>query len=126
MPSNVALCVNPNQKYLKIDVDGAKYILAEALVSSVFGDTPYEVVEQYLGKDLEYKPYEPLFDWYKTDKKAWYVTCDDYVTLTDGSGIVHIAPAFGEDDSKVGVKYGLPFVQMVDDRGKFLDCCILV
>ena len=123
LPSNVALCVNPNQKYLKIDVDGAKYILAEALVSSVFGDTPYEVVEQYLGKDLEYKPYEPLFDWYKTDKKAWYVTCDDYVTLTDGSGIVHIAPAFGEDDSKVGVKYGLPFVQMVDDRGKFLDCC---
>lgn len=124
LPSNVALCVNPKEKYVKVEADGVNYILAEALVKSVFGDTPVEVKQEYVGKDLEYKPYQPLFDFYKGgDKKAWYVTCDDYVTLTDGSGIVHIAPAFGEDDSKVGLKYGLPLVQTVDDRGKFKDGC---
>ncbi len=124
LPSNVALCVNPKETYVKIAAKGEKYILAEALVKSVFGeDEPTEVLSTFKGKDLEFIRYQPLFDYFKTDKKAWFITCDGYVTLTDGSGIVHIAPAFGEDDAKVGKKYNLPFAQMVDDRGRFVDGC---
>ena len=116
LPSNVALCVNPNENYVKIECNGEKYILAEALCKSLFED--YRVIETKKGKELERVEYEPLFDFYK-DEGAFYVTCDNYVTLTDGSGIVHIAPAFGEDDANVGKKYNLPFVQMVDERGLF-------
>ena len=118
LPSNVALCVNPVETYVKIKVGDEKFILAEALVEANFHDTEYEVVEKYVGTDLEYKEYEPLFNFVTPDKKAYYVTCDSYVTLTDGTGIVHIAPAFGEDDANVGRKYDLPFVQLVDGKGE--------
>ena len=118
MPSNVALCVNPSEKYVKIKVDGVFYILAEALVKTNFPETEYETVEEYIGKDLEYKEYVPLFDFKKLDKKAHYITCENYVTLTDGTGIVHIAPAFGEDDNRVGKLYDLPFLQLVDAKGE--------
>lgn len=146
LPSNVALCVNPNETYVKVKVsvdakgnvirkEGCscghdhgheaageavgteKYILAEALLSVLEGD--YEIEETYTGKQLEFTEYEPLFDYVKPDKKAYYVTCDTYVTLTDGTGVVHIAPAFGEDDSKVGKNYDLPFVQLIDGKGEF-------
>ncbi|MBR5240107.1 MAG: isoleucine--tRNA ligase [Clostridia bacterium] len=120
LPSNVALCVNPDETYVKIETDGVKYILAEALVPSVI-ETEYTVLETYIGKDLEYKEYEPLFDFAKPDKKAYYIVCDHYVTLTDGTGIVHIAPAFGEDDAKVGRNYDLPFVQLVDQKGEMTE-----
>ena len=150
LPSNVALCVNPNETYVKVKVsvdeknnvvkEGEEesavgveyYILAEALLSVI--DGAYEVVETYVGKDLEYTQYIPLFDYAfnKTDgtigevgdrttvngKKAFYVTCDNYVTLTDGTGVVHIAPAFGEDDANVGRNYDLPFVQLVNEKGE--------
>ncbi len=117
LPSNVALCVNPNEAYVKIKVGDEKYILAEALVEkNIEGE--YEVIEKYTGTDLEYKEYTPLFDFAKPDKKCYFVTCDNYVTLTDGTGIVHIAPAFGEDDANVGRKYDLPFVQLVDGKGE--------
>ena len=135
LPSNVALCVNPVETYVKVKVsvnetgdvvkEGEEdtavkteyYYLAEALLSVIEG--VYEIVEKYTGKDLEYKEYEPLFDYANPDKKCYYVTCDGYVTLTDGTGVVHIAPAFGEDDANVGRKYDLPFVQLVDDKGQF-------
>ena len=117
LPSNVALCVNPNETYVKIKVGDEKYILAEALVEKNI-DGEYEVLEKYVGKNLEYKEYEPLFNFAKPDKKCYYVTCDNYVTLTDGTGIVHIAPAFGEDDANVGRNYDLPFVQLVDGKGE--------
>lgn len=117
LPSNVALCVNPNEAYVKIENSGEVYILAEALVDSVI-EGEYTVIEKYVGTDLEYTEYEPLFDFAKPDKKAYYVVCDNYVTLTDGTGIVHIAPAFGEDDANVGRKYDLPFVQLVDGKGE--------
>ena len=124
LPSNVALCVNPDETYVKVQMkeDGTVYYLAEALCDTVLGADSYEVKERYTGKDLEYKEYEPLYQCaadcaVKQRKKSHYVTCDRYVTLTDGTGVVHIAPAFGEDDSKVGKKYDLPFVQMVDAKG---------
>lgn len=117
LPSNVALCVNPAETYVKIKVGDEFYILAEALVEKNIEDE-YEVIEKYVGTDLEYKEYTPLFDFAKPDKKCYYVTCDNYVTLTDGTGIVHIAPAFGEDDANVGRKYDLPFVQLVDGKGE--------
>ena len=129
LPSNVALCVNPDETYCKVKAaDGYTYILAEALLDSVLGKLAeegkpaYEVVETYKGKDLEYIEYEPLYQCTadcaaKQNKKAHFVTCDSYVTMSDGTGIVHIAPAFGEDDSKVGKKYDLPFVQFVDGKG---------
>ena len=117
LPSNVALCVNPVETYVKVKKDDTVYYMAEALVASVLGED-VEVLESYVGKDLEYKEYEPLFPYAKPDKKAYYVTCDSYVTLTDGTGVVHIAPAFGEDDSNVGRKYDLPFVQLVDGKGE--------
>ena len=120
LPSNVALCVNPNEAYVKVESEGRRYILAEALCDSVLeGD--YQVLERYEGKELEYKEYEPLFPYAKVNKRAFYVTCDTYVTLTDGTGIVHIAPAFGEDDANVGRKYGLPFVQLVDPKGQMTE-----
>ncbi len=117
LPSNVALCVNENYSYVKIKVENEFYILAEDLISSVI-DTDYEIVEKYLGKDLEYMEYEPLFNFAKPDKKAYYVVLDDYVTLTDGTGIVHIAPAFGDDDYKVSRKYDLPILKLVNSRGE--------
>ncbi len=116
LPSNVALCVNPDETYVKIKVVDEYFILAEALVETNFPETEKEVVETYKGKDLEYKEYSALYP-SETREKAYYVTCDGYVTLTDGTGIVHIAPAFGEDDSKVGHKYDLPFLQLVDGKG---------
>ena len=125
LPSNVALCVNPDETYVKVQMkeDGTVYYLAQALCDTVLGEGTYEVKETYVGKDLEYKEYEPLFDCAvgiceKQHKKAYFVTCDTYVTLTDGTGVVHIAPAFGEDDSKVGRNYDLPFVQLVDAKGE--------
>ncbi len=125
LPSNVALCVNPAEDYVKVQMkeDGRIYYLAEALCNAVLGEDAYEIVERYKGTDLEYKEYEPLYQCSadvaaKQRKKAYYVVCDGYVTLTDGTGVVHIAPAFGEDDSKVGRKYDLPFVQLVDAKGE--------
>ena len=120
LPSNVALCVNPNETYVKIQVGDEKYILAEALVDANI-EEEYTVLEKYVGTDLEYKEYTPLFDFAKPDKKCYFVTCDNYVTLTDGTGIVHIAPAFGEDDANVGRKYNLPFVQLVDGKGEMTE-----
>ena len=120
LPSNVALCVGPEYKYVKVKCGEEFYILAEELLSSVL-DGEYEVVESYLGKDLEYKEYEPLFAFKKLDKKAYYVVCDNYVTLTDGTGIVHIAPAFGDDDYKVGRRYDLPVLQLVNSRGEMTE-----
>ncbi len=133
LPSNVALCVNPVESYVKVKAaDGKTYYMAEALLDTVLGklgteDTPaYEVLERYTGKELEYKEYEPLFDCSakvaeKQRKKGYFVTCDSYVTLTDGTGVVHIAPAFGEDDASVGRKYDLPFVQLVDGKGNMTE-----
>ena len=129
LPSNVALCVNPDETYCKVKAaDGYTYYMAEALLDKVLGklgseETPaYEVLEKYIGKDLEYKEYEPLFACAgeaaaKQKKKAHFVTADNYVTMSDGTGIVHIAPAFGEDDSRIGRNYDLPFVQFVDGKG---------
>ena len=129
LPSNVALCVNPETEYCKVKAaDGYTYYMATALLDKVLGplakdgEKAYEVLETFRGKDLEYKEYEPLFkctgDYVaKLGQKGHYVTCDNYVTLTDGTGIVHIAPAFGEDDANVGRKYNLPFVQFVDSKG---------
>ncbi len=118
LPSNVALCVHPRQQYVKAEMGGEYFIMAGALVEAVLG-TDAKIVEQYTGKELEYKEYEPLFDFGTADKKAYYVTVDDYVTLTDGTGVVHNAPAFGEDDARVGRNYDLPFVQMVNEQGRF-------
>ena len=130
LPSNVALCVNPDETYCKVKaVDGYTYYMAEALLDKVLGklakeegEKAYEVLETYKGTDLEYKAYEPLFACAgeaaaKQKKKAHFVTCDNYVTMSDGTGIVHIAPAFGEDDSRIGRNYELPFVQFVDGQG---------
>ena len=141
LPSNVALCVNPNERYAKVAAaDGYTYYMAEALLDTVLGKLAekadsentaaakpaYTVLETYVGKDLEYKEYEPLFDCAidickKQEKKAHYVVCDTYVTLTDGTGVVHIAPAFGEDDARVGREYDLPFVQLVDGKGEMTE-----
>ena len=118
LPSNVALCVNPKEDYVKVkkNDEGKVYYMAEALVEKVLGED-VEILDRYKGADLEYKEYEPLFRFVEPKKKAYYVTCADYVTLTDGTGVVHIAPAFGEDDSQVGRRYDLPFVQLVDEKG---------
>ena len=133
LPSNVALCVNPDETYCKVKAaDGYTYYIAKALLDKVFGklateNTPaYEIIEEYKGSELEYKEYEPLFDCVKPvcekqNKKGHYITCDTYVTMTDGTGIVHIAPAFGEDDAKVGRRYDLPFVQFVDGKGNLTE-----
>ena len=141
LPSNLALCVNPNEDYAKVKAaDGYTYYMACALLDTVLGKLGaagdkeegaengpvYEVLETYKGTDLEGKEYEPLYQCAadaaaKQNKKAFYVTCDTYVTLTDGTGVVHIAPAFGEDDANVGRKYGLPFVQLVDEKGNMAE-----
>ena len=133
LPSNVALCVNPEETYCKVKAaDGYTYYMAKALLDKVLGklateDKPaYEIIEEYKGSELEYKEYEPLFDFVKPvcekqNKKGHYITCDTYVTMTDGTGIVHIAPAFGEDDAKVGRRYDLPFVQFVDGKGNLTE-----
>ena len=141
LPSNLALCVNPNEDYAKVKAaDGYTYYMACALLDTVLGKLSaagnkeegaengqaYEVLETYKGTDLEGKEYEPLYQCAadaaaKQNKKAFYVTCDTYVTLTDGTGVVHIAPAFGEDDANVGRKYGLPFIQLVDEKGNMAE-----
>ena len=131
LPSNVALCVNPDETYAKVKAaDGYTYYMAEALLEKVLGQlktdenpNPYEVLETMKGSDLEYREYEPLYDCSvpivaKEHKKAYFVECDDYVTMTDGTGIVHEAPAFGEDDARVGRKYDVAFVQLVDEKGE--------
>ena len=129
LPSNVGLCVNPVEDYAKVKAtDGKVYYMAVALLDTVLGNEEedvkaYEILETYKGKDLEYKEYEPLYACAyekakKQNKKGFYVTCDSYVTLTDGTGVVHIAPAFGEDDANVGRKYDLPFVQLVTEKGE--------
>ena len=120
LPSNVALCMNANENYVEILSDGVRYVLAEALVASLFEE--YEVLNVKKGKDYEYAEYEPMFDYAvgSFKEKAFYITNAEYVTLTDGTGIVHIAPAFGEDDANVGRAYNLPFVQMVGPDGKFV------
>ena len=124
LPSNTALCVNPDETYIKVKAaDGYTYIMAEALAEKVLGPLgEYEVLERCVGTDLEYRPYEPLFEGAgkaaeKQRKKSHFVTCDNYVTMTDGTGIVHIAPAFGEDDGRIGRSYDLPFIQFVDGAG---------
>ena len=114
--SNVAACVNPNEKYVKCLSKGHNFIVAKKLANKVLGDE-YEVVEEYIGKDLEYLEYEQYMDILKVDKKAFYVTCDEYVTMEDGTGIVHMAPAFGQDDYEVGLKYDLPVLNPVDENG---------
>ncbi|MBR3153692.1 MAG: class I tRNA ligase family protein, partial [Lachnospiraceae bacterium] len=122
LPSNCALCVNPHESYVKV-VDGEfTYIMAEALVEKVLGEGK-EILERYVGKDLEYMEYEPLYECAgqaaaNQHKKAHFVTVDEYVTMTDGTGIVHIAPAFGEDDSRIGRNYDLPFIKFVDEQGR--------
>ena len=133
LPSNVALCVNPDDTYCKVKAaDGYTYYMAKELLDKVLGKLAtekapaYEILEEYKGSFLEYKEYEPLFDCAKPvcekqNKKAFYITCDSYVTMSDGTGIVHIAPAFGEDDAKVGRRYDLPFVQFVDGKGEMTE-----
>ena len=133
LPSNVGLCVNPEDTYVKVKAaDGYVYYMAEALLDKVLGELAeegkpaYEILETYKGKDLEYKEYEPLFacagaSAEKQHKKGFYVVCDGYVSMSDGTGIVHIAPAFGEDDARVGRKYELPFVQFVDGKGNMTE-----
>ena len=133
LPSNVALCVNPDEMYCKVKAaDGYTYYMAEALLDKVLGslagegEKAYEVLETMKGQDLEYKEYEALFACAaeaaaKQNKKGHFVTCDSYVTMSDGTGIVHIAPAFGEDDANVGRKYDLPFVQFVDGKGEMTE-----
>ncbi|MCQ2485023.1 MAG: isoleucine--tRNA ligase [Clostridia bacterium] len=133
LPSNVALCVNPNEEYAKVKAaDGYTYYIAVALLDKVLGalgedgKPAYEILEKFVGKDMEYKEYEPLFECAgeraaKQKKKAHFVTCDTYVTMSDGTGIVHIAPAFGEDDNRIGRNYDLPFVQFVDGKGNMTE-----
>jgi len=125
LPSNLGLCVNPNVTYVKVRVYGKVYYLAEALMDSVFADSwgDREILATMKGSDLEYRKYEPLYPFADKDvqDKAFFVTCDDYVTTEDGTGIVHIAPAFGEDDNRVCRKYGMPFVQFVNDKGEMTE-----
>ena len=117
--ANVALCVNPNEEYVKVESQGYKFILASKLADKVLGED-YKIIEKYMGSDLEYMEYEQLIPEIKVEGKAFYVTNDTYVTMEDGTGIVHIAPAFGEDDSRVGMKYKLPYVNPVGEDGKYL------
>ena len=118
LPSNVALCVNPEETYAKVQYQDEVLYMAQALLDTVLGENNYTVLETFPGKTMEHMEYEPLYRFVNPAEKCWYVTCDTYVTLTDGTGVVHIAPAFGEDDAKVGRRYGLPFVQLVDAKGE--------
>ena len=122
LPSNVALCVNAKEKYTKIKVGEEFFILAVALIPKLFEDGTYEEIETKTGKEYEYTEYEPLFQYnLKLKEKGYYVTNAEYVSLNDGTGVVHIAPAFGEEDYQVGLAYKLPFVQMINNEGKFID-----
>ncbi|MBE5786438.1 MAG: isoleucine--tRNA ligase [Clostridiales bacterium] len=123
LPSNLALCVNPRDTYARFTVDGLTYIMAKELIPAVFPDKQVEILAEMPGEELKGMEYVPLFDFAvgKLDKQAWYVVCDDYVTMTDGSGIVHIAPAFGEDDNRVCNENGLPFVNFVDTQGRMTE-----
>ncbi len=121
LPSNLALCVNPDVVYVKVAVEEEQYILAKELCDTVLGEGKYEILEEYPGTALERKRYLPLFDFVTPDKDCYYVTCDRYVTTGDGTGIVHIAPAFGEDDAAVGRAYDLPFVQLVNGKGEMTE-----
>ena len=116
--ANVALCVNPNEEYVKVKSQGHKFILAQKLANKILGED-IEILETYKGSDLEYVEYEQLIPSLSVDKKAFYVTCDEYVTMEDGTGIVHLAPAFGQDDYNVGRKYNLPYLNPVGDDGKY-------
>ena len=123
LPANVALCVNPSQSYVKVQAEDGIYVLAEALVKSVFKEQEVTVLESYIGTDLCGTEYVPLYDFIKPDKKGHFVVADNYVTMDDGTGIVHIAPAFGEDDSRVGKENDLPFINHVNTQGNFVDGC---
>ena len=116
--ANVALCVNPNEEYVKVKSQGHKFILAKKLANKILGED-IEILETYKGSELEYVEYEQLIPSLSVDKKAFYVTCDEYVTMEDGTGIVHLAPAFGQDDYNVGRKYNLPYLNPVGDDGKY-------
>lgn len=118
--ANVALCVNPNEEYIKASSQGYNFIVAKKLANKVLGDD-YETLETYKGSDLEYTEYEQLLPFLSVDKHAFYVTCDNYVTMEDGTGIVHLAPAFGADDANVGKKYGLPYLNPVGEDGCYTD-----
>ena len=118
--SNVALSVNPKETYVKVLSKGYNFIVAKKLVNNILGDD-VEILEEYMGTDLEYKEYEQLLPFLEVDKKGFYVTADDYVTMEDGTGIVHIAPAFGDDDNRIGVKYNLPFLNPVGEDGRYTD-----
>ena len=118
--SNVAICVNPEEDYIKASSKGYNFIVAKSLANKVLGDD-YEVLETYKGKDLEYKEYEQLLPYIKVNKKAFFVVCDTYVTMEDGTGLVHIAPAFGQDDYEVGRKYDLPVINPVGEDGKYIE-----
>ena len=125
LPSNLALCVNPNEKYVRFTIEGDEnntvYIMAEALIKSVFGeDAKANILNEYTGEELKGTEYEPLYSFVKPDKKAYYVIADDYVTMEDGTGVVHTAPAFGEDDARVCKANGLPFINLVDHQGNFV------
>ena len=120
LPSNLALCVNPRDTYCRVTAEDGTYIMAKALVEKVFGDKPVTVGEEFPGESLKGMEYEPLYRFAEPDGKAWFVVCDDYVTMEDGSGIVHIAPAYGEDDNRVCRENGVPFVNLVDAQGKFV------
>ncbi|MBQ2753720.1 MAG: isoleucine--tRNA ligase, partial [Firmicutes bacterium] len=117
LPSNAGLCVNPDETYAKVECNGERFVLAKALCTKVLGEE-YTVIEEYTGKELEGKKYIPCFDFIERDDTGYFVVCDNYVTMDDGTGIVHIALAFGEDDNRVGKKYGLPFLQYVDGKGE--------
>ncbi|RLF39018.1 MAG: isoleucine--tRNA ligase, partial [Thermoplasmata archaeon] len=117
--SNVALAVHPEESYVEIEYEGEKLILAEKRLENLFAGKEYKVVKRFKGRDLEYMEYEPIFKFVEPDKKAWYVVCADFVTMEEGTGIVHIAPAFGEEDYEVGKVYDLPIVQLVGRDGKF-------
>ena len=123
LPSNVALCMNAEEDYSEIEADGVRYVMANALISSLFEE--YKLISTKKGKDYEGEEYLPLFPFAQGSfkEKAYYITNGDYVTLTDGTGIVHIAPAFGEDDAEIGRRYNLPFVKLVDDRGRLTENC---
>ena len=121
LPSNVALCVNPEDEYIKVKTEDDTYILASALADKVLGEGSYEVLEKYTGKELEHTEYVPLYSFASPREKCWYVTCDGYVSMDDGTGIVHIAPAFGEDDARIGRNYGLPLVQLVNEKGEMTE-----
>ncbi len=118
LPSNLALCVNPNLEYAKVSMEGKVYYLAKERIEALLADKEYTLIDSMIGKELEHRTYEPLYRFVEPAGKSWYVVCADFVTVADGTGIVHIAPAFGEEDAAVGRAYKLPFVQLVDSKGR--------